>query len=66
MEQTEYTVGEVDDYQLVCFGVLSGNIDSREIVFDYTTASGTAGGTHVKHIIILINPHFNGGYFRMV
>ncbi|CAI8052156.1 hypothetical protein GBAR_LOCUS28548, partial [Geodia barretti] len=42
MEQTEYTVGEVDDYQLVCFGVLSGNIDSREIVFDYTTASGTA------------------------
>ena len=53
MEQTEYTVGEVDDYLLVCFGVLSGNIDSREIVFDYTTASGTAGGTHVKRMIFL-------------
>ena len=47
MMQTEYTVGEIDDYQLVCFGVLSGDIDSREIVFDYTTSSGTAGGAHL-------------------
>ena len=44
MMQTEYTVGEVDGYQLVCFGVLSGDIDNREIVFTYSTSSGTAGG----------------------
>ena len=50
MEQTEYTVGEVDDYQLVCLGVLSGDIDSREIVFDYTTASGTAGLTPIPEV----------------
>ena len=42
MQQTAYTVGEVDDYQLVCFEVLSGDIDGREIVIDYSTASGTA------------------------
>ena len=42
MQQTAYTVGEVDDYQLVCFKVLSGDLDNREIVFDYTTTSGTA------------------------
>ena len=45
MMQTEYTVGEIDGHQLVCFGVLSGDIDNREIVFDYTTSSGTAGVT---------------------
>ena len=42
MLQTAYTVGEVDGYQLVCFGVLSGDIDEREIVISYTTVSGTA------------------------
>ena len=42
MQQTAYTVGEVDDYQLVCFKVLSGDLDNHEIVFDYTTTSGTA------------------------
>lgn len=42
MQQTAYTVGEVDDYQLACFEVLSGDIDGREIVIDYSTASGTA------------------------
>lgn len=41
-EQTAYTVDEVDDYQLVCFKVLSGNLASRELTFDYTTTSGTA------------------------
>ena len=43
MQQTAYTVGEVDNYQLVCLGVLSGDIDGREIVITYTTGSGTAG-----------------------
>ena len=47
MEQTEYTIGEVDDYQLVCFGVLSGDLDNRVIVFDYSTSSGTAGVENV-------------------
>jgi hypothetical protein len=42
MQQTAYTVGEVDNYQLVCLGVLSGDIDGREIVITYTTGSGTA------------------------
>ena len=42
LEESEYTVGEVDDYQLVCFGVLSGDIDNREIIFDYSTTPGTA------------------------
>ena len=42
IQQTAYTVTEVDDYQLVCFEVLSGDIDGREIVIDYSTASGTA------------------------
>ena len=46
MMQTEYTVGEIDGHQLVCFGLLSGDIDNREIVFDYTTSSGTAGVTY--------------------
>ena len=44
-EQSEYTIGEVDGYQLACLGVLSGDIDSREIVFDYSTTSGTASKT---------------------
>ena len=41
-EQTAYTVDEVDDYQLVCIVVLSGDVDGREIILDYTTSSGTA------------------------
>ena len=49
MQQTSYTVGEVDDYQLVCFEVLSGDIDGREIVIHYSTASATA-----SMIIIII------------
>lgn len=42
LQQTAYTVGEVDDYQLVCLEVLSGDIDGREIIINYLTASGTA------------------------
>lgn len=42
IQQTTYTIGEIDDYQLVCIEVLSGDIDGREIVFDYSTASGSA------------------------
>ena len=42
MQQTSYTIGEVDEYQLVCFEVLSGDLVGRELVFDYSTTSGTA------------------------
>ena len=42
LQQTAYTVGEVDGYQLVCFEVLAGDIDGREIVINFSTASGTA------------------------
>lgn len=42
LQQTAYTVTEVDDYQLVCFEVLSGDVDGRELVFSYSTVSGTA------------------------
>ena len=42
MQQTVYTVTEVDEYQLVCFEVLAGDVEGREIVIDYTTISGTA------------------------
>ena len=41
-EQTAYTIDEVDGYQLVCIDVLSGDVDGREIVLDYSTTSGTA------------------------
>ena len=34
---------EVDDVQLVCIGVLSGDVDGREIILRYSTSSGTAG-----------------------
>lgn len=46
-------MGEVDDYQLVCFEILSGDIDGREIVFDYTTASGTASKLIAWNIVML-------------
>lgn len=42
LQQTAYTITEVDGYQLVCLEVLSGNVEGRELVFDYTTSSGTA------------------------
>ena len=42
MQQTSYTIGEVDEHQLVCFEVLSGDLVGRELVFDYSTTSGTA------------------------
>ena len=42
MQQTDYTVDEVAGYQLVCVGVLSGEIAGRELTFQYSTASGTA------------------------
>ena len=42
MQQTAYTVTEVDEYQLVCFEVLAGDVEGREIVIDYSTTSGTA------------------------
>ena len=41
-EQSSYRVDEVDSYQMVCIEVLSGDVDGREIVLDYSTASGTA------------------------
>ena len=42
LEQTAYTVDEVDSFQLVCIDVLSGDVDGREIILDYSTSSGTA------------------------
>ena len=42
MQQIAYTITEVDEYQLVCFEVLAGDVEGREIVIDYTTISGTA------------------------
>ena len=42
LEETAYTVDEVDSYQLVCVGVLSGDVDGREISLSYSTTSGTA------------------------
>ena len=42
LEETAYTVDEVDSYQLVCVGVLSGDVDGREIMLSYSTTSGTA------------------------
>ena len=43
LQQTLYEIGEVDGYQLVCLEVLCGDIDNREIVLGYSTASGSAG-----------------------
>ena len=43
VQQTAYTVGEVDGYQLVCFELVSGDLARRELTFDYSTTSGTAG-----------------------
>lgn len=54
IQQTTYTVGEVDEYQLVCFEVLSGDIDGREIVFDYSTTSGTASELIAWNIDMLL------------
>jgi hypothetical protein len=45
LQQTAYTVTEVDEQQLVCFEVLSGDVNGREFVIDYTTSSGTATTT---------------------
>ena len=42
MQHTRYTVEEVDEYQLVCFEVLFGNVDDRELLIYYTTQDGTA------------------------
>ena len=42
IQQTAYTVDEVDDYQLVCVEVLAGDIDGREVTVNYLTASGSA------------------------
>ena len=41
-EETAYDVDEVDSYQLVCVGVLSGDLDGREVMLSYSTTSGTA------------------------
>ena len=43
LQQTTYTVSEVDQHQLVCLEVLSGDVDGREFVINYATSSGTAG-----------------------
>lgn len=58
LQQTAYTVTEVDDYQLVCFEVLSGDVDGRELVFDYSTASGTAS----KLMAIEVNSMFESRF----
>ena len=42
LERRDYRVDEIDSYQLVCVGVLSGDVDGREIMLSYSTASGTA------------------------
>ena len=42
LEETAYTVDEVDSYQLVCVAVLSGDVDGREISLSYSTTGGTA------------------------
>ena len=42
LQQTAYTVTEIDEQQLVCFEVLSGYITGSDIVIDYATISGTA------------------------
>ena len=55
IQQTAYTIGEVDEYQLVCFEVLSGDLDSREIIFDYTTSSGTASKKRIMSPILIID-----------
>ena len=52
MQQTAYRIDEVDGYQLVCVGVLSGDIAGRELTFDYSTTSGTASA-YVWHVIML-------------
>ena len=50
LEETAYTVDEVDSYQLVCIGVLSGDVDGREITLSYSTTSGTACKSLVQNI----------------
>lgn len=47
MQRTAYTVGEVDELLVVCIAVLSGDIDGREIVIQYSTTSGTASKAHL-------------------
>ena len=42
LEETAYTVDEVDGFQLVCIDVLSGDVDGREITLNYFTRSGSA------------------------
>lgn len=59
LQQTAYTVTEVDDYQLVCFEVLSGDVDGRELVFDYSTASGTASKLMAIEVNSMFKSHFH-------
>ena len=58
LQQTAYTVTEVDDYQLVCFEVLSGDVDGRELVFSYSTVSGTASKLVAIEVPSMFKSHF--------
>ena len=64
LEKTAYTVDEIGSYQLVCVGVLSGDVNGREMMLSYSTTSGTAcmlllvlfcvcytGGTSIQVVI---------------
>jgi hypothetical protein len=48
-EKTAYTVSEVDGFQVVCIDVLSGDVDGREIILDYSTSSGSASSSDYSH-----------------
>ena len=59
LQQTSYTVDEVDGTLALCMEVISGDVDGRNIVINYVTSSGTATGkpyiSHggLKHVILL-------------
>ena len=44
LQQTSYTVDEVDGTLALCMEVISGDVDGRSIVINYVTSSGTATG----------------------
>ena len=63
MQQTAYSVDEVDGTLAVCVEILSGEAKGRNITIDYSTSSGTATGKlqylfgfHAqKHVLIIFS-----------
>ena len=49
---------EIDSYQLVCVGVLSGDVSGREIMLSYSTASGTACMLLLAIILLVYIPQW--------